>query len=296
MIFVTVVAAIAAERAMRHFVDKLTKKPKRQLVKKEEPSSPMDVEDDDKMEVDYEAPQLQTLRKRLREAEAENAEMIRTQKIRDNAVREYKEQCDEKTASALSWEDFAQKVTTQLERAKQDKEDSVIERDNTLHRYNVLYEEKQRFLSERNEFEELYEEAKEKIEKLKKERNEQKDIIASSARQINNYQTREREARERNAQARNSQQLFEQAEASNEELKRKLAKAESDLARMRELRDQYGHDIQDLRQRLDETRAPAKIYLTRSGTCYHEATCNHLKHGQEDRPRSEFKRCKDCLG
>eukprot|EP00435_Cladocopium_sp_Y103_P020526 s4382_g5.t1 len=90
----------------------------------------------------------------------------------------------------------------QLEKAKQDKEDSAIERDNVLVRYDEIFEERQKFLSERNEYMEM-----------------------------------------------NFQQLFEQAKASNKELKRKLTKAEADLNRMRELKDQYGHETGEMEEK-----------------------------------------------
>ena len=82
-----------------------------------------------------------------------------------------------------------------------------------------------------------------------------------------------------------------------DDLKRKLAKAESDCDRLKELKDQYGREIMSLRQQLTNAKAPPKVYMTRSGSCYHESSCNHhMKHGTEDRPRVELKRCKDCLG
>ena len=81
-----------------------------------------------------------------------------------------------------------------------------------------------------------------------------------------------------------------------DDLKRKLAKAESDCDRLKELKDQYGHEIMSLRQQLANAKAPPKVFMTHSGSCYHESSCNHLKHGTEDRPRVELKKCKDCFG
>lgn len=75
-----------------------------------------------------------------------------------------------------------------------------------------------------------------------------------------------------------------------------MARLESDCDQLKRLKDQYGQEILDLRTQLAEKKAPARVFLTRRGSCYHEASCNHLKHGHEDRPKQEFKRCRDCLG
>ena len=54
-------------------------------------------------------------------------------------------------------------------------------------------------------------------------------------------------------------------------------------------------EIARMNRQLIEARAPATVYFTRGGNCYHNDDCNHLKHGREDRPRSELRKCKDCF-
>ena len=85
------------------------------------------------------------------------------------------------------------------------------------------------------------------------------------------------------------------ADVEKEEFKKRIEQLEADCRRFRELNGQYGREIQDLRGKLVDAKAPPKIFVTKSGTCYHEASCNHLKHGAQDRPRAEHSRCRDCL-
>lgn len=45
---------------------------------------------------------------------------------------------------------------------------------------------------------------------------------------------------------------------------------------------------------LEEKRWSLQVNVTRSGSCDHEASCNHLMHSTEQRARLEYSRCKDC--
>ena len=45
---------------------------------------------------------------------------------------------------------------------------------------------------------------------------------------------------------------------------------------------------------LAQAKAPSEVFYTKYGSCYHKADCNHLKHGQADRPKSKLSRCRDC--
>ena len=41
-------------------------------------------------------------------------------------------------------------------------------------------------------------------------------------------------------------------------------------------------------------KVPERVFLTRSGECFHKDGCNHLMHGRNPRPQQSFSRCRDC--
>ena len=133
-------------------------------------------------------------------------------------------------------------------------------------------------------------------DKLMEDFETQKSVVASSARYIAFLQSKEKEKEERDKRQRDIQALFQQPVGEEMDDLKQLLKAECYCDRLQELKDQCGREIMSLRQQLANTKAPPRVFMMRSGKCYREATCNHLKHGAEDRPCAELKRCKDCMG
>eukprot|EP00435_Cladocopium_sp_Y103_P076014 s59_g73.t1 len=77
-----------------------------------------------------------------------------------------------------------------------------------------------------------------------------------------------------------------QPNAAAEEEKRKM---QEEMHKMREkIKDLsaekmlHARETAQMNKQLIEARAPATVYYTRGGNCYHADSCNHLKHGRED--------------
>ena len=165
-------------------------------------------------------------------------------------------------------------------------------------RLDETFEQKQQFLSDRKKY---YMKgtrpcSRSMTDKLMEDFETQKSVVASSARYIAFLQSKEKEKEERDKRQRDIQALFQQPVGEEMDDLKQLLKAECYCDRLQELKDQCGREIMSLRQQLANTKAPPRVFMMRSGKCYREATCNHLKHGAEDRPCVELKRCKDCMG
>eukprot|EP00435_Cladocopium_sp_Y103_P015804 s1188_g3.t2 len=302
MIFITVILAINLEKMVKYIYNKIHSKPKRLLpIKDEFPegAAPMDVDKEnlDMMEVDEDiAFEIRKMRKRLRKLETDKEELEVTLKVRQDALENIEERLLEKQTEAQQWLNYSQQVCDQLSTAQTEKRHAAEDRERYGNLLEQAKDDKEKFLTERNEFEDKYSVLQEKYDKLHEDHERQRSVIATSARQIAAYQEKERKARaeaeERN-QRRDGGALFQQPAApseAEETLKRKVANLEANVARLQQLNGQYGQEIQNLRTQLAEKKAPARVFLTRSGSCYHEASCNHLKHGSEDRPKQEVKR------
>ena len=143
------------------------------------------------------------------------------------------------------------------------------------------------------------------IEKAQEELATQKDLTVTSNRQILILQDRlsERqrqleEERKKIAEDRaNKIPLFGNQAGSAFESPEARLRAEIEMKNWEkaELQGRYDLLVEEVRQLRGRERAPAKLFVTRSGSCFHEAGCNHLKHGQQDRPKIEYSRCRDCL-
>ena len=66
-----------------------------------------------------------------------------------------------------------------------------------------------------------------------------------------------------------------------------------------DLQQRYNH----LNERFDKlmedqqnAKAPAKVYATRNGACYHKEGCQHLQHGINRPNQVEYSRCRTCYG
>ena len=77
-----------------------------------------------------------------------------TARIKQDAADGFKEQYEEKFTEAKSWEDYSEKVCQDLARFKRDLEDTRHDRDNYASRLDEMLDQRQQFLSERNEYHE----------------------------------------------------------------------------------------------------------------------------------------------
>jgi hypothetical protein len=80
-----------------------------------------------------------------------------------------------------------------------------------------------------------------------------------------------------------------------QQLREETQKLKEENQKLRTDKTYNTSEIARMNRQLIEARAPATVYFTRGGSCYHNDGCNHLKHGREDRPRSELRKCKDCF-
>eukprot|EP00435_Cladocopium_sp_Y103_P072716 s194_g41.t1 len=195
-----------------------------------------------------------------------------TLKIRQDALDNIEERLLEKQTESQHWLNYSQQVCDQLSTAQTDKKHAAGVRERFGELLEQAKDDKEKFLVERNELEDKHAVLQDKYDKKARGEAEERD-------------------RRRDCGA-----LFQQPAApsdAEEALKRKVTKLEADVVQLQRLNGQYSQEIQSLRTQLAKKKAPARMFLTRSGSCYHEASCNHLKHGHEDRPRQEFKRCKD---
>lgn len=207
------------------------------------------------------------------------------------------EQLDEKSREAVSWKDFSERVSGDREAQKRAKEENQEKIDALENQLDIL-EENIAKVTEDNE------QLQKTIKNVKNDNSMKENVIASSARAISRLQEQIKEEKKKN---RDGQALFganaaaapaaaPMADVEKENFTKRIEQLEAEKRRLRELADQHGQEIQRLRAQLGETKAPPKIYVTKAGSCYHEANCNHLLHGREPRPKVEYRRCEDCMG
>ena len=96
------------------------------------------------------------------------------------------------------------------------------------------------------------------------------------------------------AQMQEQQAALERQQQELQQLREETQKLKEENQKLRTDKT-YNTEIARMNRQLIEARAPATVYFTRGGSCYHNDGCNHLKHGREDRPRSELRKCKDCF-
>ena len=182
--------------------------------------------------------------------ENDKEELEVTLKIRNDAFDGFKERIVEKTIEVQN----SKQVCGQLSQARSDREHAKDGQDRLREVLEQTKDDKEKFLSERNELDEKHAFLQERFDKLHDDYEKPKTAVAASARQIAALQDRERKARveseERDRRMRDGGALFQPQPAPNEteeELKRKVARLEADCVQLKSLKDQYGQDILDLR-------------------------------------------------
>ena len=173
--------------------------------------------------------------------ENDKEELEVTLKIRNDAFDGFKERIVEKTIEVQKWFDYSKQVCGQLSQARSDREHAKDGQDRLREVLEQTKDDKEKFLSERNELDEKHAFLQERFDKLHDDYEKPKTAVAASARQIAALQDR---------RMRDGGALFQLQPAPNEteeELKRKVARLEADCVQLKWLKDQYGQDILDLR-------------------------------------------------
>jgi myosin heavy subunit len=302
MIFFTVIIAINLEKMMSYIGRKISppqvrRRTRRPMIKEEQADSPMDVDQSNLGMMDESTDdEIRQLRKRLRIEKEEQDDLKVVIQVRNQALENLQEVVNEKTREAVGWKDFAERISTSLENHKAIKEENEEKIATMESQMNLLEENIEKLANDNTDLQK-------KIKFATGENKMKEGVIASAQRKLAQLQEQLKEEKKKH---RDGQELFgayaapapstaaaaPMADVEKEEFKKRIEQLEAECRRFRELNGQYGREIQDLRGKL---KAPPKIYVTKSGTCYHEASCNHLKHGAQDRPRAEYSRCRDCL-
>ena len=305
MIFFTVIIAINLEKMMSYIGRKISppqvrRRTRRPMIKEEQADSPMDVDQSNLGMMDESTDdEIRQLRKRLRIEKEEQDDLKVVIQVRNQALENLQEVVNEKTREAVGWKDFAERISTSLENHKAIKEENEEKIATMESQMNLLEENIEKLANDNTDLQK-------KIKFATGENKMKEGVIASAQRKLAQLQEQLKEEKKKH---RDGQELFgayaapapstaaaaPMADVEKEEFKKRIEQLEAECRRFRELNGQYGREIQDLRGKLVDAKAPPKIYVTKSGTCYHEASCNHLKHGAQDRPRAEYSRCRDCL-
>ena len=318
LIFLTVIAAITVEKLGKRFILYLMYKYKVTIrnptkVKTEDDDDdaiPMDVDQTfmhgfDRRTSGDQPMEMKRAKRKLQALEEDKQELEATITIKEDAIFSLQKQLAEKKREAGDWEQ-------RLERAKNemlglnDKETRLKdEMDEMDEKMGKLHIEKTALDATRMDLEE-------KLENLRGQNQRNLDLLNAANRQVLTLKDRvaekEKLLQERiplfgHGQARPEGRaeggLFQEPAAAMgpqearliadvERQKREIADKTRQVEVLRQERAQ-------LREQLVEAKAPAEIFCTRYGNAYHKADCNHLKHGQAERPRTKLQRCRDCL-
>lgn len=318
LIFLTVIAAITVEKLGKHFILYLMYKYKVTIrnpmkVKTEDDDDdaiPMDVDQTfmhgfDRRTSGDQPMEMKRAKRKLQALEEDKQELEATITIKEDAIFSLQKQLAEKKREAGDWEQ-------RLERAKNemlglnDKETRLKdEMDEMDEKMGKLHIEKTALDATRMDLEE-------KLENLRGQNQRNLDLLNAANRQVLTLKDRvaekEKLLQERiplfgHGQARPEGRaeggLFQEPAAAMGPQEARLI---SDVERQkREIADKtrqvevLRQERAQLREQLVEAKAPAEIFCTRYGNAYHRADCNHLKHGQAERPRTKLQRCRDCL-
>ena len=292
MIFITVILAINIEKIITYVFGKIST-PSSTPVKievKDEPS-PMDV-DESHLDMDVDSEEWNS-RKRSRNKQRQD-------------MQDLQEALDESSRQASSWETFSTQIEEDRDRYRRICEQRGERIEELTNKIEEITGEKEKAIWD-------LEKSRAKLNEKIEENNKQKDVVATSARTITSLREKiQGLENEKKTRDQKEKELFaslkEEIKVLKEEKEKRtrtdgdlfssnlrISQLQADEARLKRHLQEEREDTARLQARLREAKAPAKIYVTRSGTCYHEAACNHLMHAGEARPRVEYQRCKDCL-
>ena len=332
LLFFAVVLALYLEKLFRYMLDYalalLRRRFRRHWKVKEEidKTAPMDVDswEPTKTEEDYEA-EIRSLKKKLRRLNEDKDELLVTIQIKEDCINNLQNELKEKDMENTSGEDFRQRQERQIDKLDVEKTDAERARDRALDEMDrVTFElanAQKELVKKENELEKVrgrLDRLEEKHSKLVDDHDEYCETIAASARHITYLRERLQRYEAVHAAPPGVRQIVPNSstptaapappprDTAAEEEKRKM---QQELQQLREETQKLKEENQKLRtdktyntseiarmnRQLIEARAPATVYFTRGGSCYHNDGCNHLKHGREDRPRSELRKCKDCF-
>ena len=322
MVFFTVIMAILVERLGRYGMNYIIVMMGYQEVKPEQVTKllPVKIEEDSPvpMEVDYSSldfddmpkpgevsSTIRAMNKKIRQLTEEKDELSVTVHIRQDVIDRLEEEIEEKKKESISWQVFAQDQSAAIEKLKEDKKFAVQEEQDTKTQCEKLRDEIDENDTKIGQLNVQINTLEQKVEKAKNDLETQKNLTVTANRQVLILQDRLAERQKQIEEQRqkisedraNKIPLFgNQASSAYENPEARLrAEIETKNREKAELQSRYDLLVGEVQRLRGREKAPAKIYVTRSGSCFHQAGCNHLKHGQQDRAKVEYSRCRDCL-
>ena len=207
--------------------------------------------------------QLYTTRRHLREAKDE---IENIKKMTDKDESETDESNSRKMPRTSPLSPPAAPVPTSVATASRSHEDSnkMDAIQNTINEMNQMVDAKN-------------EEIRDLQETVKSLTNQVRDLKASD-------DANDTSAREYKAMYERNVQMVQQHNATFHGLEREVERLQGEL---RQANDR-------LQSETNKEKVPERVFLTRSGECFHKDGCNHLMHGRNPRPQQSFSRCRDC--
>ena len=270
-------------------------------IEDDQDATPMDVDMSDMSMMDNDELQMRmrATKKKMRRMNEDKDELMVDLARKDDRIRALQQAIKEKDVALGSTDDFAQKQDRAIDHAVQDRDHALLERDQarqerdaTLVDLDNMTQKYDNRGTELAVLEEKYETIRDKYDKLRDEHQVQKDNLATAARQVAAMQERQRRDRD----------LFQGPAPSAPAPPAVPPAVEDELQKLRREKEDWKNskilmerEIMRSVKQIAEAKAPPVVYYTRGGQCYHEASCNHLKHGREDRPRAELRKCSDCM-
>lgn len=325
LIFLTVIAAITVEKLGKHFLLYIANKYKVTIMKhkkvkiedSDDESSPMDVDETfmhgfDRKTSSDQPMEMKRAKRKLQVLQEDKQELEATISVREDAIVSLQSQLAEKKREAENWEQVSKSLEQRLERMKgdmlglNDKETRLKdEMDEMDEKMGKLHIEKTALEATRMDLEE-------KLDNLREQNQKNLDLLNAANRQVLTLKDRVTEkdrllqeriplfgqARQEPGQGRAEGGLFQAQPAPGDQEARLRADVERQAREISDTKRQVEvlrQERAQLREQLVQARAPSEIFCTRYGMAYHKADCNHLKHGQAERPRTKYSRCRDCL-
>ena len=335
MIFITVVIAVNFERFMQYVIKKITTwrttsttRVKQEV--KQEINEPVDMDVDETFLdqiTEEDTKRVRMMKRKLYIQEEEIEDYKITMKVRDDALNNMQEQLDEVKRDRLSWESFSQTLSAEIEKLKVDKQSLSDD-------YDDLEKKWQRAIQDRNmsghneeKWKEKFMDLNDKFEKLQQQATTNHSNWMRSSMETNNLKAQlsdvrkekgdlkqqletaraekamlEREKTERANRLfgpdsdRAGERIFAPDDRTESDLRRQVGILTTEKLNLQGQYNQLNERFNKLQEDQENAKAPAKVYATRNGSCYHKQNCQHVQHGINRPNQVEFSRCRTCFG
>ena len=334
-IFLTVIVAVNFERFMQYVFKMITTwrttsttRMKQEV--KEEASEAVDMDVDESFLdqiTEEDNKRIRMMKRKLYIQEEEIEDYKITMGVRDDALNNMQEQLEEVKRDRLSWESFSQTLSEELEKQKVNRQ-TLDEDFNDLERkLQKAVDDKQiaerseerqreRFADLNDKFENLQKQAttnhsnwmrasmetnnlKSQLSDLRKEKGDLKQQLETARAE---KAALEREKTERANRLfgpdsdRAGERIFVPDDRTEADLRRQVGILTTEKLNLQQQYNQLHERFGKLQQDQENAKAPAKVYATRNGACYHKEGCQHLQHGINRPNQVEYSRCRACYG